>query len=61
MFLWWNSDGTNFSTQVPVVKGVWVSVAMSSRARNSMSLSPEDPAAAALPGTEKPLSMTVGG
>jgi hypothetical protein len=40
---------------------MWVSVAMSSRARNSMSLSPEDPAAAALPGTEKPLSMTVGG
>jgi hypothetical protein len=36
------------------------SVVMSCRARHLMTLFPEDPAPAALPGTEKPLGVTAG-
>jgi hypothetical protein len=54
-------DGMGSSTQVHVVRYAWVSVATSRRVRHSTSLSPRDPAPEALPGIEKPPSMTAGG
>jgi hypothetical protein len=36
-----DGDGMGFSTQVPVVRCVWVPAAMSYRARHLMSLLPE--------------------
>jgi hypothetical protein len=54
-------DGMGSNTQVHVVRYAWVSVATSRRVRHSTSLSPEDPAPEALPGTKKPPSMTARG
>jgi hypothetical protein len=41
------------SNQMPLVRCVWVPVAMSHHARHSMLLCPEDPAPTALPSTKK--------
>jgi hypothetical protein len=49
-------DETDSSTHVPIVRYAWVSVTISYRVRHLVSLFLEDPARAALPGTEKPLS-----
>jgi hypothetical protein len=46
-------DGTASCTQVLVVRCVWVPVTMSHNGRHTMSLSPEDPALAALPSTKR--------
>jgi hypothetical protein len=54
-------DGMDSNTQVPIVKCVWVLVAMFHRVRHSMSLSLEDLAPVALPCIEKPPGVTVGG
>jgi hypothetical protein len=51
-------DGTNFSTQVPIVRCAWVLVTMSYCARHLMLLFPEDLTPAALPGTERSLGVT---
>jgi hypothetical protein len=56
-----SSDGIDSRTQVPVVRSVWVPVAMSHRARHSVSPTPEDPDPTALPGTKKPSGATARG
>jgi hypothetical protein len=53
-------DGTNPSTQVHVVRCVWVPVTMSYRAKHLMLLPPEASAPTALPSTERPSCVTAG-
>jgi hypothetical protein len=53
-------DRMNPSTQVPIVRCMWVHVTMSYRARHLMPLPPEAPAPIALLCVERPSSMTAG-
>jgi hypothetical protein len=54
----WSSPAA--ATQVLVLRCTWVLVTMSYHARHLMPLVPEDLAPAALPGTRRPLGVTVG-
>jgi hypothetical protein len=53
-------NGTDSSTQVLIVRCMWVPVALSCHARYSMPLSLEDPTVLALPDTECPRAWLLG-
>jgi hypothetical protein len=53
-------DGTDSSTQVHIIRGTWVPMAMFHRARHSTPLSPEDLTPMVLPGTEKHWALLPG-
>jgi hypothetical protein len=56
-----DGDGTDSSTQVPIIRCALVPVVMTYRARHLVSLFPEDPIPAALRSTEKPSDATAEG